>query len=524
MIRKSLTQGGQSRRKFIGGQSRRKCIIIGFLLVTLVVISLAVAAAVTVAIHGSRDGSRDSNSQPSVAYQLHVNPADSVILTAETPDGDLISVIGERSAGGAPLTVDEFIVENDEHGSVFVSMNNDGSIRSALSSDGLKIDFIWYENQTVINTTTVINGSKQVFVKVNLSEPVDKKFVSDANHRSPTRRSYTSQSKYTKAASKLSHRKRATQTTDHAEVFVSVKSCNGPRPSTAKVYADVLLGYNQHNGTYKRKVKCWGMKSSRRPREYKVKVPTAVLRNGTNFERTCDSTNIILADICNVFHKLNGLTKSVSMMDVDSVFCLFLKNGVLTEFPSRNLSKISHFCKSIFRPFKSICNQVSSDSDNLGVILPCSSEDSLSLVDNGVATLKEENIFFTPTAIFPQGNIVQGAGQMLTIQPGASVVPHHFSISDGGPFRITGFSIIPFDPLPGENYVVNVSYNCYMTPMFSAHISVVGTDSFADSKTCYAGPTCALTVAGSDKSAKDSVNVTIQNGQSKVSVMSEVHF
>ena len=90
MISKSLTQSGQSRRKFISGQSRRKCIIIGFLLVTLVVISLAVAAAVTVAIHGSRDDSRDSDSQPSVAYQLHVNPADSVILTAETPDGDLI--------------------------------------------------------------------------------------------------------------------------------------------------------------------------------------------------------------------------------------------------------------------------------------------------------------------------------------------------------------------------------------------------------------------------------------------------
>ncbi|XP_065903730.1 uncharacterized protein [Dysidea avara] len=498
----------------------RSCTSTGFVYiaaVTLVAVTLFITAAVIVAVYTNRHPG-DSDSQPSlrVSYQLHVNPADSTIMTAETADGDLISVVGEKSSSGVPLTIDEFIVENDNHGSIFVSMNDDGTIKSALSSDGLQIDFIWDEHQTVINTTAVINGSQQVFIKMNLSEPVDTKLMSNSNKRKPLKRSYRYQPRYTNQATKPVKRRRDTQTSDHTDVFVSVESCNGPQPNTAKVYADVLLGYNLDNDTYERKVKYWGAKSSK-PGEYKVQVPTT-LRNGTNFGSACNNTNLILGKICNVFHKINSVTQFVSGMDADSVFCSFLKSGILTEFPSiNNYFALSRFCESIFRPFKSMCNLVGTDKSNN--ILSCN---SLPVVDNGVTI--EQNIFFMPTAIFPHGNTIQGTGKVLPIQPGANIVPHQFTISDGGPLRITGFSITPFNPLPKESYVVNVSYNCYSTPMFSAYISVTGTDNFADSQTCYTGPTCTLRVSGSDKSQRDDVKITVKNGQTSVSLMSVVHY
>jgi len=472
-----------------------------------ITLSLAITTTVIVAISTNRQ-SRGSRSQPTVSYNLHVSAGDPVMLTAEPSDGDLISVVGAKSASGVPLAIDEFIVENDHHEFVFVSMNDDGTIKSALSSDGLQIDFIWDEHQTVINTTVLINGSQEIFVKFNLSEPVDTNSMSNSNERRPTKRSNRFQPRY--IPNKAGKYQRDTQKSDHTDVFVSVESCNGPQSNKAKVYADVLLDYNQESGSYDRKVKFWGTESSKSG-VYKVQVPTG-LRNSTNFESACDNTNLLLGEVCDVFHRSNSVTQLASGMDVDNLFCSFLKTSILAKFPSINFLSVSHSCEVIFRPFKSICNTGK----------PSLSCNSVSLVDNGVT--REQTIFFTPTTIFPHGKTVQGTGQALSIQPGTNFVPHRFTVNDGGPLRITGFSITPFNPFPKETYVVNVSYNCYSTPMFSAYISVVGTDNFADTQTCYTGPTCTLHVSGSHKSARDNVKITIRNGYARVSMMSVVQF
>ena len=489
--------------------SRRSTACIGLVTLAAVLISLVITIAVIVAVSTNRH-SRDSHSQPRVSYSLHVNAGDPVILTAETSEGDRISVVGEKSASGVPLLIDEFIVENDNHGLVFVSVNDDGTIKSALSSDGLQIDFIWDEHQILFNTTALINGSQQVFIEFNLSEPVD----TNSNERRPLKRSYKYQPSYTSnKANKSSKRRRETQVSNHVDVLVSVESCNGPQPSKAKVYADVLLDYNPDNGTYERKAKFWGTKSSK-PGEYKVQVPTA-LRNSTNSESASDNTNLILGEVCNVFHRANSVTQFASGMDIGSVFCSILKGSILAEFPSINMLAVSKFCEVIFIPFKSICN-----SDKPKDILSCN---SLPLVDHGVT--REQTIFFTPTTIFLHGKMVQGTGQALSIHPGTSFVPRRFTVSDGGPLRVTGFSITPFNPFPQETYVVNVSYNCYSTPMFSAYISVVGTDNFADTQICYTGPTCSLRVSGSHKkTVRDNIKIIIKNGHTRVSMMSVVQF
>ena len=121
-------------------------------LVVVILVVIAVVVAVTV-VYATR--SDDTQSRSEVSYKVHVNPADPVILSAETEDGDIIFMLGNKCENGEPQTIDEFLIE-DEDGSSFVLMNNDGTIESAQGNDGLQIDFNWDENQTTVYTSVVL--------------------------------------------------------------------------------------------------------------------------------------------------------------------------------------------------------------------------------------------------------------------------------------------------------------------------------------------------------------------------------
>lgn len=84
--------------------------------------------------------------------------------------------------------------------------------------------------------------------------------------------------------------------------------------------------------------------------------------------------------------------------------------------------------------------------------------------------------------------------------------------------------MVPFDPLPGEDYTVTVTYNCYLSSTFSARMSIVGTDDYSDLKVCYTGPICVLIVPGAEALVRDDVEIRIQNGQTTISRMVVVIF
>ena len=500
-------------------------------LVVIVLVVIAVVVAVTV-VYATR--SNDTQSQSSeVSYKLHVNPADPVILSAETEDGDIISMLGNKSVDGEPQTIDEFLVEDDD-GSTFIFMNNDGTIESAQGNEGLHIDFIWDENQTTVYTSVVLNnGSQQLSIRVNLSEPVGENLTdfmsvdidsTIMSKRSLSNREYQSKRSVMPTA-KTKVKRQSAQSSSHASVFVSVESCDGPE-SDARVFADVLLDYNQASGTFESQARYWGMKSSI-PGDYEVQIPTSMASTaGEKIGNICDKINMILGKVCKFYSAANKLTQLVSKHDADSVFCFILGKGLRLAFPALRLLPVYRFCRKVFKPLKVYCDKADSDipgTDTSPVDLIC---DSLPLVDNGIDFLKEKDIFFTPTAIIPPGITVQATGQVLSIQPGTSTVPQRFTIvsDDQGQLRITGFSVVPFDPLPGENYVVTVAYDCYSSPTFSANMSIVGTDGYSDFNICYTGPICVLYVPGADALVRDDVEIHIQNGQTAISRMIVVIF
>ena len=84
--------------------------------------------------------------------------------------------------------------------------------------------------------------------------------------------------------------------------------------------------------------------------------------------------------------------------------------------------------------------------------------------------------------------------------------------------------MVPFDPLPGEDYIVTVAYDCYSSPTFSANMSIVGTDGYSDFNICYTGPICVLRVPGADALVRDDVEIYIQNGQTAIFRMIVVIF
>ena len=518
-------------------RSWKVCCICTLVIAVLVVVAVCVAVIVAVSqsdddgtSNGTSDGTQSQSAE--VTYNLHPNPADPVILSAETPDGELISMLGNKSASGEPQAIDEFIIENmqNEDELTFVFMNDvDGSIESGEDNDGVHIDFIWDENQTTVYTSVVLNnGSQQLSIIVNLTEPLGENFtdVDIDSDIPPFKRSLNSngyQPKNSARPKTTTKRQSGTQESPHASVFVAVESCNGSE-SNARVFADVLLDYEQASGNYESKAKFWGARSSN-PGEYEVQIPTSKASMiGEKLGNVCDKINTALGKVCNFYSKANEVTQFWTGHNVESLLCFKLQFVLRLAFPALRLFSTYRLCRKIFKPLITYCNKADAGilgTDTSPVDLIC---ESLPIVDNGIDLLKEKDIFFTPTAIISPGNYIQATGQVLSLQPGISTVPQRFTIFDQGQLRITDFSVIPFDPLPRENYRVIVTYECSIDFAFSARMSIVGTDGYSDYNVCYTGSTCVLYVPGTAALVRDDVDIYIDNGQTAISRMVVVIF
>lgn len=82
-------------------------------LVVVILVVIAVVVAVTV-VYATRSNDTETQSRSEVSYKVHVNPADPVILSAETEDGDIIFMLGNKSASGEPQAIDEFLIEDED--------------------------------------------------------------------------------------------------------------------------------------------------------------------------------------------------------------------------------------------------------------------------------------------------------------------------------------------------------------------------------------------------------------------------
>ena len=83
-------------------------------LVIVLTITFVLAVSILAITLGAILSNNTAQEQP-VSFKLHVNPADPVIMSAETLEGDVIYMLGNKSKDtGIPMSVNEFRVENDD--------------------------------------------------------------------------------------------------------------------------------------------------------------------------------------------------------------------------------------------------------------------------------------------------------------------------------------------------------------------------------------------------------------------------
>lgn len=504
--------------------SNTKALVTGCLVAIALVALLVVVVIASIAIVFSSSTSTETD-----AFNLHVNPADPVILSVQTVDGDTIYMLGNKTSDGLSQSIDEFRVENED-GTTYVSMDTNGSISSASNSDGLQLDFIWGENFTTLHVSLVLgNGSEQVSINIDLSEPIDDNFTDfEDEDNVESKRStknwqymqqdnidvYKRSGKVEQTKNSKTKRQSENDNQNFANVVISVISCDMPELD-AKVFADVLLGYNENTGSSDGSMRYTAIQTQV-PGQYQVRIPTSAASDiGDSAGMICDKIEMILGKICDIYSKVNDFVKLFSKHEADSVICFGLGKGLKLAFPLLRIVPVYRFCKTAFKGVKTYCNIANKDLVE-GLTPAKIICDALPLVDNGIDFLQQEKVLFTPSAFFPQGNTVSAEGRVLNLSPGSSTVNELFNVeNDITEVRISHFNVFPFDPAPRQNYVVTVSYQCYSTNLLVS-MTIIGTDKYTGHINCLTGPSCTLFVPGAEALVQDYVTVTVQDTVSTI--------
>lgn len=431
-------------------------------------------------------------------FKLHVNPADPIIMSVETSDGDTMYMVGNKTSDGLPQSIDEFQVENEE-GTTYVTLGTDGSVTSAINTDGLQLEFIWGENFTTLHASLVFgNSSEQVSMNIDLSESIDGNFT-DFNE--DVRKKRNANREQDVHQTKSMRTKRQTGSQNFANILISVKSCDLPERN-ARVFADVLFDY-EDAGSHGNAMKYTGVKTQI-PGQYNVHIPVRAASDiGEKVEMICDQIEMFLGKVCDTYSKVNNFVRRFSKLTADKLICFALAIGL--KHPA-----VYRFCQTAFKAIKSYCKYANKDL-GFGVTPAKLFCDTLPLIDRGINILRQKSLLFTPSALFPRGNVVTAQGRVLRISPGSSTVNEVFTIkNDQNKVRITHFSVSPFDPAPYQSYSAIASYECYSSNI-NVHMSITGTDGFTGWNTCTTGPRCVLYIPGAPALVRDTITVTIRD-------------
>ena len=351
------------------------------------------------------------------------------IITATTPEGDTVIVLGNKTDEGIPINVEEFRIIDPDGGETFVSLNEIGELSSAIDSTSTQFYFQWNSNYTSVNVMFVsVNSTEQFSININLTEPIidDENIVTkrDADDIQFSKRvAKTAEDeapRYITTNEKRTRQKRQVSQTS-ATVRVNVETCEMPQQN-ALLVADGFLGYDDDTGSYD---------------TYNVKPET--------------------------------------------IICVALATAAKIYFKKFIASRVNKICKQIFKGVNVYCDKINSDlpfTDTSPADLIC---DAVSgIIDPVVDNFNKQNIFFKPYAVFPDGNTISAEGQILDLPPGSSVVSTTFNIvNDDSRVSIVSTIVVPPDPDPFENYVVTVVYKCYSINTVVI-MTIVGTDGYTD--------------------------------------------
>ena len=447
--------------------------------------------------------------QNKTTLNLFTNPLDPVIIGAKTPDGDNIYMIGEKDSNGNPTEVQRFEVVDLDGNSTFTKLDENGTITSAVDSNGITMKFEWDSNYKSVQVTLFLPDlSQQITINVDLTdnttnatldiedELFDKRSIDDNEMPQESQESHVSYAK------KEVRSKR--DTTNFARVSINVLSCGQPEPD-AIVKADAT--FDDCTATYT-------AVPSDTSGLYYIYIPTVVSSTiGEDIGEVCSAIEMVLDKACSWYEKLKEISSYFTKHSVDKLICYYLGKGIKLAIPHLRLIPVYKFCKAVFKGVNYYCDKINAPILS-EVIDKKKSELICELItdytDNAIDSFRDTDVSLTPLAIFPAGHTVTGSSKVLSLPPGSSVVSTTFTIDDDKSLQITSLTVVPADPDPLEDYVVTVQYECY-TSSTSVVMSIVGTDGYTKTIFCSGGPACILNVPGAEALVQDTVTVRISD-------------
>ena len=448
--------------------------------------------------------------QTSDTFQLYVSSTDPAIIAATTPEGDTAIALGNKTDEGIPVNVEEFRIIDPDGGETFVSLNEIGELSSAIDSTGTQFYFQWNSDYTSVNVMFVsVNSTEQFSINIDLTEPiiddennVTKRDADDIQFSERVAKTADDEvPRYVTRNEKQIRQKRQVSQTS-ATVSVTVETCEMPQQN-AIVIADGFLGYDSDTGSYDTHNVYYGVETIV-PGLYLIAVPTKP--SSIAVETFCDSVEIALANTCDIWDEVSEVTKRFTKVKPETIICTALeraaKKFLQFEFITTLINKI---CKQVFVGFNVYCDRASTDTSPADLICDAVS----GIIDPVVDIFNQQNIFFEPYAVFPDGNTVRAEGRILDLPSGSSDVSTTFNIvNDESRVSIVSTTVVPADPDPGESYVVTVVYECYSINTVVI-MTIVGTDGYTDTISCANGPTCVLQVPGAAALVVDTVTIGI---------------
>ena len=423
-----------------------------------------------------------TGTQTDTTYTLNNDPADPVIMTLGSVEGEQLQVLGDKDGDGIASSVESLILDDGEGTTSFIALNQNNSLPERVStSSGASIQYEWNDDLSSVHVTAVSPGGLfQVTINVNLNESVTD-FKRDVNE----------------IEEPLTNRKRQSDEEGVASVPVRVVQCDEP-VADARVFALALLNYDEETMQ-------WTGERLHRA----VPTDTEGLFNIQLSTEEKPDNQPVVEEVCTILRGSCTILMAVSSQQEQAVCTAIRSSAELlgTALP-RDLDIVNSACEGGFRGLQLYC-------DNFGASATIDDTvcESASFAEDVTNFFETDTIFLQPYAEFPDGTRVDADGQVLNIEPGTSgVLPTSFTIQDDRAEPvITSLTVTPKDPEPFEDYVVNVAYNC-PTPTQSVNMSIVGTDNFTDFTVC-AGLSfrCSLFVQGADELVVDRVTVEISD-------------
>ena len=445
--------------------------------------------------------------QRNTSYSLNTNPANPVIMTVKTADGEQLQVLGDKDEDGIASGVESLIFDEGEGNTTFVTLNTNNSLIDTITTlSGTYLHFDWNDNLTEVYVIAVSpGGSDQVTVNIDLSD-------TDTNNHSKRDTSIQkSSSDYPSETSKTLQTKIQSlakrQSGGFAKVPVTVTRCDKPEPN-AQVFAKALLNYKDtpSRRQWRGEAKYTVVRTSSSG-VYYINIPTQPSSTqGEKITKLCEKIVKVLGKGCKFVSLINRAIQRKICFRIARVVEL------ITITVPGDFFLAYAACESGFYAFRQYCKTFHSSP---GPFLPNLADlicKSISKVDHVIDHFQTTTIYLQPYAIFPAGNTVAAVGKSLKIRPGTSgLLQYSFTIEDTNNLPVlTLLTVTPNDPAPVEDYIVKVSYIC-ATPSATVRMHIIGTDTYETSTTCYGNSpsSCALHVPGAAALVVDRVTVTI---------------